>query len=277
MSEPLRFGVLGCASIAVRKMIPAIARSQRCEVVAIASRDAGRASVAATDLGIRATTAPTTSCSPIPTSRLSTSRCPTICTRRGRYAPPRPASTCCARNRWRLTPRKRPNHRGLPARGRRPHGSVHVPRPSAVDAYHKLVNAGSIGELRAIQAFFSYRNLDPENIRNIAKYGGGALMDIGATRSTSPGGCSPESRPTSSAPCASTRVRDGRALLRGARLRRAPRHVHLLDAGGGRPAGAHRRDRGPLAGGDPVQHPARPADAIIRPPAATRPWPRKSR
>ena len=44
---------------------------------------------------------------------------------------------------------------------------------------HELVNAGSIGELRAIQAFFSYRNLDPENIRNIAKYGGGALMDIG--------------------------------------------------------------------------------------------------
>ena len=52
MSEPLRFGVLGCASIAVRKVIPAVARSQRCEVVAIASRDAGRASAAATDLGI---------------------------------------------------------------------------------------------------------------------------------------------------------------------------------------------------------------------------------
>jgi predicted dehydrogenase len=44
---------------------------------------------------------------------------------------------------------------------------------------HELVNAGSIGELQAIQAFFSYRNLDPENIRNIAEYGGGALMDIG--------------------------------------------------------------------------------------------------
>jgi predicted dehydrogenase len=44
---------------------------------------------------------------------------------------------------------------------------------------HGLVTEGAIGELQAIQAFFSYRNLDPENIRNIAAYGGGALMDIG--------------------------------------------------------------------------------------------------
>ena len=36
MSDPLRFGVLGCAAIAVRKVIPAIHRSERCEVVAIA-------------------------------------------------------------------------------------------------------------------------------------------------------------------------------------------------------------------------------------------------
>ena len=36
-----------------------------------------------------------------------------------------------------------------------------------------------IGQLLAIQAFFSYRNVDPTNIRNIAAYGGGAVMDIG--------------------------------------------------------------------------------------------------
>ena len=30
-----------------------------------------------------------------------------------------------------------------------------------------------------IQAFFSYHNVDPANIRNIAAFGGGALMDIG--------------------------------------------------------------------------------------------------
>ena len=42
-----------------------------------------------------------------------------------------------------------------------------------------LVDDGAIGELLAMQAFFSYRNVDPQNIRNIPSYGGGALMDIG--------------------------------------------------------------------------------------------------
>jgi predicted dehydrogenase len=43
----------------------------------------------------------------------------------------------------------------------------------------RLVDEGKIGELRTIQAFFSYFNRDPENIRNQAGIGGGALMDIG--------------------------------------------------------------------------------------------------
>lgn len=43
----------------------------------------------------------------------------------------------------------------------------------------ELVENGDIGELRAIQSFFSYYNDDPENIRNIAQIGGGGMMDIG--------------------------------------------------------------------------------------------------
>jgi predicted dehydrogenase len=41
------------------------------------------------------------------------------------------------------------------------------------------IAAGNIGELRAIQGFFSYNNVDPNNIRNQAQAGGGAVMDIG--------------------------------------------------------------------------------------------------
>ena len=44
---------------------------------------------------------------------------------------------------------------------------------------HELVTTARSASCSAIQAFFSYRNLDPRNIRNIAEYGGGALMDIG--------------------------------------------------------------------------------------------------
>ena len=50
--------------------------------------------------------------------------------------------------------------------------------PSRV-AVRDLVAAGRIGELRAIQMWFSYFNDDPKNIRNIREYGGGALLDIG--------------------------------------------------------------------------------------------------
>ena len=43
----------------------------------------------------------------------------------------------------------------------------------------ELIDQGEIGELRAIQGFFSYNNVDPQNIRNIADYGGGGMWDIG--------------------------------------------------------------------------------------------------
>ena len=43
---------------------------------------------------------------------------------------------------------------------------------------HELAQSGAIGQLRAIQTFFSYHLLDPTNIRNKPP-GGGALYDIG--------------------------------------------------------------------------------------------------
>ncbi len=47
----------------------------------------------------------------------------------------------------------------------------------------RLVNrdarSGRIGALRAVSGHFSYFNDDPANVRNVAEWGGGALMDIG--------------------------------------------------------------------------------------------------
>lgn len=43
----------------------------------------------------------------------------------------------------------------------------------------KLIAEGRIGELRTVQAFFSFTTLNPKDIRNIPEYGGGALLDIG--------------------------------------------------------------------------------------------------
>ena len=43
----------------------------------------------------------------------------------------------------------------------------------------EIVRSGTIGDLRSITSAFSYFNRDPENIRNVPEWGGGALMDIG--------------------------------------------------------------------------------------------------
>lgn len=54
---------------------------------------------------------------------------------------------------------------------------VHT-HPQWLDTVRRIKN-GELGKLRAIQGFFSYYKTDPDNIRNIHEYGGGAMWDIG--------------------------------------------------------------------------------------------------
>jgi predicted dehydrogenase len=43
----------------------------------------------------------------------------------------------------------------------------------------RLIDDGAIGELLAVQSFFSYHNDDPGDIRNQVEAGGGSLYDVG--------------------------------------------------------------------------------------------------
>jgi predicted dehydrogenase len=43
----------------------------------------------------------------------------------------------------------------------------------------EMVQNGEIGEVKTIHGFFSYHNTDPKNVRHVADWGGGGLMDIG--------------------------------------------------------------------------------------------------
>jgi predicted dehydrogenase len=43
----------------------------------------------------------------------------------------------------------------------------------------EIIKAGELGDIQAANGFFSYDNKNAANIRNIADYGGGALLDIG--------------------------------------------------------------------------------------------------
>jgi predicted dehydrogenase len=42
-----------------------------------------------------------------------------------------------------------------------------------------LISQGVVGKLRSTIAAFSYFNRDPKNVRNVAEWGGGGLLDIG--------------------------------------------------------------------------------------------------
>jgi predicted dehydrogenase len=180
MSDPVRWGVLGCAAIAVNKVVPAMQRSQRCDVVAIGSRDGDRAAETAAQLGIARS--------------------------HGSY------EGVLADDAVEAVYIPLPNHlhaewtRRAAAAGKhvlceKPlgldvaevEGMIEACRAAGVllmEAFmyrhhplwqrtHQLVSEGVIGELLAIQARFAYHNLDPTNIRNIAEYGGGAVMDLG--------------------------------------------------------------------------------------------------
>ena len=173
--------MLGCASIAVNKVIPAMQRSQHCEVVAIGSRDADRAAETAAQLGIArshgsyddvlADDGVEAVYIPLPnhlhaewTERAAAAGKHVLCEK--------PLGLDVAE--------VERDDRGVPRRGRAVDGGVHVPPPPARGSGPTSSSpTGTIGELQAIQARFTYRNLDPHNIRNIADYGGGAVMDIG--------------------------------------------------------------------------------------------------
>jgi predicted dehydrogenase len=180
MPDRLRWGVLGCASIATRKVIPALQRSARGEVVAIASRDRERAARTAVDLGIArahgsydellADAAVEAVYIPLPnhlhaewTLRAAAAGKHVLCEK--------PLAMSAAEARTMIAGCEQAGVVLMEAFMYRLH-----PLWQRVRA---LVDEGAVGELLTIQMFFSYRNLDPANIRNIAAFGGGAVMDIG--------------------------------------------------------------------------------------------------
>jgi predicted dehydrogenase len=175
----VKWGVLGVAKIGVEKVIPAMQRGEVSRITAIASRDPGKARAAAGKLGIERAF--------------------------GSY------EDLLADPEIEAVYNPLPNELHVPWTLRALAAGKHVlcEKPIALDAeearplidarnrsgklvaeafmvrYHpqwrrarELAREGSIGELRAIQTFFSYRLLDPDNVRNRPP-GGGGLYDIG--------------------------------------------------------------------------------------------------
>lgn len=180
MPTKLRWGVLGVAGIAVKKVIPAMQKGERGLIAAIASRNLRNAQGAAAKLGIEkafgsyeellADQSIDAVYNPLPnhlhvpwTAKAAEAGKHVLCEK--------PIALSAAEAETLIAVRDRTGAKIGEAFMVRTH-----PQWLRV---RELVRTGAIGELRSITAAFSYFNVDPNNIRNMADIGGGAMMDIG--------------------------------------------------------------------------------------------------
>jgi predicted dehydrogenase len=178
--EPVSWGVLSVANIAMTKVIPAMQASASSPVRAIASRSLDRAQRAAAELGIDSAYGsyeelladPAIEAVYIPLPNHLHLEWAQAAARAGKHILcEKPLAMTSAEARAMVETSDQAGVLLMEAFMYRLH-------PLWLKA-KELVDGGAIGELRSVQTAFSYFNDDPTNIRNIPEVGGGALYDIG--------------------------------------------------------------------------------------------------
>jgi len=177
----VRWGILSTANIAATKVIPAMQQGKYCEVTAIASRDLAKAQAEAKQLGIPRTFGSYEELladphidaiyNPLPNHLHVPWSIKALEAGKHVLCEKPIALTAGEAQRLLEVAKQHPNLKVMEAFMYRFHPQWQRAR--------RLVLEGKIGELRTIQAFFSYFNNDAHNIRNIAEVGGGAMLDIG--------------------------------------------------------------------------------------------------
>ncbi|MGD8329287.1 MAG: Gfo/Idh/MocA family oxidoreductase [Acidobacteriota bacterium] len=176
----LRWGVLGVAKIATAKVIPAMQGGELTEVTAIASRDAAKARAAADELGIARAYGSYEELLGDPDIDAVYNPLPNHL-----HKP------------WTIAAAERGKHvlcekplalnaaEAVDIIAARDRTGVKMQEAFMVWTHPQwrraveICRSGRLGALRSYTGHFSYFNDDPDNIRNFAEMGGGALMDIG--------------------------------------------------------------------------------------------------
>jgi predicted dehydrogenase len=176
----VKWGVLGAASIAVRKVIPAMQRGAHSVITAIASRDKKKAEEAAHKLGIskaygsyeevlndgevEAIYNPLPNHLHVPWSiKAAEAGKHVLCEK--------PISLTVAEAKTLIAARDRAGVKIGEAFMVKTH-------PQWLRA-REIIRSGAIGKLQSAMCVFSYFNRDPANVRHNAEWGGGGLLDIG--------------------------------------------------------------------------------------------------
>lgn len=177
----VRWGLLSTSRFAQTKILPALRGCQHVEVAAIASRDLGRARAVADQHGIPRAYGSYDELLADPAVDLIYNPAPhhlhvawsIKALEAGKHVLcEKPIAMTAAEAETLLAAaRRHPRQKVMEAFMYR----LHPQWRRAVE----LVRGGGVGEPLVVQSLFSYFNEDPDNIRNRADIGGGALMDIG--------------------------------------------------------------------------------------------------
>ncbi|MGW7169900.1 Gfo/Idh/MocA family protein [Streptomyces sp. NPDC054884] len=211
--EPVRIGVLGCADIARRRVLPAFAADPGSRVAAVASRDGGRARETADRFDCAAVTGydrlladPTVEAVYVPLPVALHADWIERALRAGKHVlgeKPLTGDVDSTRRLFELAA----------ARGLVLAENFMFPRHPLHRRVRELVTGGAIGELRSFTGEFAIPAPPPGDVRYDEALGGGTLLDIAVN------------------PLLAARLFLGPALtVCGARLRRHP--VHGVDTGG---------------------------------------------
>jgi predicted dehydrogenase len=178
--KKVKWGVLGAASIAVRKVIPGMQQGEYCDVAAIASRDLAKARAAAATLKIGKSYGSYEELladreieaiyNPLP-NHLHVSWSIKAMEAGKHVLCEKPIALNAAEARTLVPVRDR-------ARVKIGEAFMVKTHPQWLRT-RELIRTGRIGELRAIVGVFSYFNRDAKNVRNKPEWGGGGLLDIG--------------------------------------------------------------------------------------------------
>jgi predicted dehydrogenase len=179
LSEPVKWGVLGVAKIATEKVIPAMQRGALCRIEAIASRDGARAQTAAKQLqipraygsyeelladpDIEAIYNPLPNELHVPWTEKALAA--------GKHVLCEKPIALNAEEAQRLVEARAKS-------GKLVAEAFMVRHHPQWRRTREIVRSGAIGDVGAVQTLFTYRLLDPGNVRNRPP-GGGGLYDIG--------------------------------------------------------------------------------------------------
>ncbi len=177
-SDPVRWGVISTARIGWEKVLPGMMKSKDIEIRAISSRTLPTAKKWAKKLGIPVAYGSYEDMLDDPDIEVVYNPLPNHLHVPLTLAAAAKGKHVLCEKPIALTAKEAEKLRSAP-------GSVMIAEAFMVRQHpqwlkaREIAQSGKLGTLRAIQCFFSYHNVDPKNVRNIADIGGGAIYDIG--------------------------------------------------------------------------------------------------